>query len=422
MKAQEKPFLPADFILTGFFTDSDCYTAKGDIMADNERSDGKVTDLVDYRKKRKRKKAVTKLIIVLAIFVLVFVAAANFSDIVEPLRGIASKIDTKTSDEIGFPIKLTGSASYSFDSFGDSFSLLTDTYLYTYGMNGGQNYAVRHSYSKPVQCTNSSRILLYDKDYNSFALYNKTRLVYSNTVEEKIVFASLGNKDSAAIVTNSDRYSNIIYIYNGNGEWRYTRKFIDENIMGVCFSSDERYIYAAAMGAENGEMYTTIYKYDITDESEAIWSYKHVGASIPLKMYVKKGNVCVLYDNRGVSLKESSGEPVGETGFSGTVLCCDDADSFMGVVYLDTSSNKKKLTAIDYDMNTLSVTAVTANINEVAADGGTVYIVQSGTLTGFNADMETVMEKPLSDDYTSFLKIGNSVLFLGYNKVDIENL
>lgn len=393
-------------------------------MSDNERSDSKVTDLVEYRKKRKRKKAATKLIIVLVIFVLVWVIAANFSAIVEPLRGIVSKIDTKTTNEVGFPIKLTGSASYSFDSFGDSFSLLTDTYLYTYGMNGGQNYAVRHSYSKPVQCTNSSRILLYDKDYNSFALYNKTRLVYSNTVEEKIVFASLGEKDSAAVVTNSDRYtySNIIYVYNGNGEWRYTRKFIDENIMGVSFSSDERYIYVAAIGAENGEMYTVIYKYDVTNESDAVWSYKYVGASIPVKMFVRKGNVCVLYDNGGISLKESSGEPVGEKFFSGTVLCCDGADSFMGVVYLDSSSNKKMLTAIDYDMNVLGAKVVSTNINEVKADGGTVYIVQSGTLTGFNSDLETVVEKSLSDEYISFVKIGSSVLFLGYNTVDIENL
>lgn len=391
-------------------------------MADNDRSGSKVTDLVDYRKKRKRKKAVTKLIIVLAIFILALVIAANFSAIIEPLQGIASKIDTKTSYEVGFPIKLTGSASYSFDCFGDNFSLLTDTYLYTYGMNGGQNYAVRHNCSKPVQCTNSSRILLYDKDYSSFALYNKTRLVYSNTVEEKIVFASLGNKDSAAVVTNSDKFSNIIYIYNGNGEWRYTRKFLDENIMSVKFSSDERYIYVAAIGAENGEMYTVIYKYDVTNESDAVWSYKHIGASIPVKMYVKKGNVCILYDNLAVSLKESSGELVGEKEFSGTVLCCDGSDSVIGVVYLDSSSNKKLLTAFDYDMNVLSAKTVSTNINEVIADGGTLYIVQSGMLTGYNTDMEAVVEKPLSDDYISFVKIGKSVLFLGYNTVDIENL
>lgn len=387
-------------------------------MTENGKGSGKVTDLVEYRKKRRRKKAVTKLVVVLAVFVLAVVIAANFNAIVEPFRGIASKIDTKTSDDVGFPIKLSGSASYSFERFGDGFSLLTDTYLYTYRMDGGQNYAVRHSYSKPVRCSNSSRILLYDKDYSSFSVYNKTRLVYSHTVEEKIICAFLGDKDSAAIVTNSDRYSNIIYIYDGSGEWRYTRKFIDENITGIHFSSDERYIYVAAVGAENGEMYSVIYKYDITNETDAVWSYKRKGASIPLNIYLKKGNVCVLYDNYGVSLKESDGSLVGEKTFTGTVLCCDSSDSAMGIIYLDSASNKKVLTAVDYEMNAVSSKTVSTNINVLCADGDRFYIVQSGELLGFNTDMETVTEEPLSDDYVSFVKIGNSVLFLGYNTVD----
>ena len=105
--------------------------AKGDIMADNKNSDSKITDLVEYRKKRKQKKAVTKLIVVLVLFISVWVIAANFSTIVEPLRGIASKIDTKTSEEVGFPIKLTGSASYSLTALGTVF-LCLPIHIYTH--------------------------------------------------------------------------------------------------------------------------------------------------------------------------------------------------------------------------------------------------------------------------------------------------
>ncbi|MCM1488086.1 MAG: DUF5711 family protein, partial [Firmicutes bacterium] len=250
-------------------------------MAENDNSSKKVSDLMAYKKKRKQKSLIVKLIAVLAIFILAIVIAANFSAIVEPLRGIASKIETKTSDEVGFPIKLSGSASYSFDSFGDNFSLLTDTYLYTYGMNGGQNFAFRHGYSNPIQYTNTKRVLLYDKDYYGFSLYNKTRQLYSERLEDKIVFASLGGDDTAAVVTNSDRYSNIIYIYDGRGEWKYTRKYIDENVMNVQFSSDERYIYVCVMGVENGEIYTAVNKYDTTAETDAVWTYKLQRSSIP---------------------------------------------------------------------------------------------------------------------------------------------
>ena len=379
-------------------------------------------DLMEYRKRRKQRRLITKLVIVLLIFTVILIIAANFSSIIEPLRGFASRIDTKTSDEVGFPIKLPGSASYSFDSFGDSFLLLTDTYLYTFGMNGGQNYALRHGYSNPTQCSNSKRILLYDKDYNAFSLYSKTSLIYSGSVEEKIVFASLGSSEAAAIVTNSDRYSNIIYIYNGKGEWRYTRKFIDENVMNVRFSSEERYIYVSTIGVEKGEIYSAIYKYDTTNESDAIWSYRLSNSSIPLDMYIKGGRVHAVYDNYVVSLSETDGSVIGEREIIGTVRCCDFSDSFDAVVYNDTSTNRNVLAVFDNEMDLISTKVVNPNIDRVIVDGNNVFIVESGTLYGYNSEAEAIVEKPLKEDYVSFIKIGSSVLLLSYNSVDIENI
>ena len=391
------------------------------MAASNERKT-QPADLTEYRKKRKQKRMLTKLVIVLLIFTVILIIAANFTSIIEPFRGFASRINTKTSDEVGFPIKLPGSASYSFDSFGDSFLLLTDTYLYTFGMNGGQNYALRHGYSNPTQCANSKRILLYDKDYNSFSLYSKSSLIYSGSVEEKIVFASLGSNEASAIVTNSDRYSNIIYIYNGNGEWRYTRKFIDENVMNVQFSSEERYIYVSTIGVENGEIYSALYKYDITNESDAIWSYRLNSSSIPMDMYVKGGRVHIIYDNYAVSISETDGAVIGERAVPGTVVCCDFSDSFDAVVYIDSSTNREMLTVLDNEMTVLSSKAINPNINRIIADGNNIFVVESGKLYGYNSHAETVIEKKLADDYVSFIKIGRSVLLLGYNSVDIENI
>ena len=391
------------------------------MSAGNEQNN-QPADLVEYRKKRKQKRMLTRLIIVLLIFTVILIIAANFTSIIEPLRGLASRIDTKTSDDVGFPIKLPGSASYSFDSFGDSFLLLTDTYLYTFGMNGGQNYALRHGYSNPTQCSNSKRILLYDKDYNNFSLYSKTSLIYSGSVEEKIIFTSLSNNDTAAIITNSDRYSNIIYIYNGSGEWRYTRKFIDENVMNVKFSSEERYIYVSTIGVENGEIYSAVYKYDITNESDAIWSYKLNSFSIPLDMHIGGGRVHIVFDNLAVSVSETDGTVIGKMDFPGTVLCCDFSDSLNAVVYTDSSTNRKVLVMLDSEMAIVSSKSVNPNIDRIIADGSNVYLVESGMLYGFDSKSEAIVEKQLFDDYVSFVKIGNSVLLLGYNSVDIETI
>lgn len=391
-------------------------------MAEKESTGVKTSDLTEYRKKRKRKSFYKKLFIIGAIGAAVLLVAVNFSSIVEPLRGIASRIDTKTSEDVGFPIRLPGSASYSFDRFGNDFFLLTDTYLYTFGIDGGQYYALRHGYSNPNRCSNSKRILLYDKDYGGFSLYNKTSVIYSSEVEEKIVFAALSGGESAAIVTNSDRYSNIVYIYDGNGNWRYTRKFIDENVMNIEFSSDERYIYVSVIGVENGDIYSAVYKYDISSESDAVWSHKLSQSSIPVKMSAANGKLRIVYDNYVLSLNESDGTEAGSKEFQGTVRCCDFSSSAIGVIYLDSATNKAVLTVFDSDASVLSSKTVTPNINRIVAEGTTMYIVESGMLRGFDTEGQIVAEKKLNNDYVSFVKIGSSVLLLSYDSVDIETI
>lgn len=391
-------------------------------MSEDNNSVNKTADLEEYRKKVKQRKLLVKLIIILALILGFFILVLNLSDIMDSLKGIASKIDTKTSNDVGYPIKLSGSASYSFESFGENFSLLSDTYLYTYNLDGGQNYALKHSYSKPVHCANSKRILLYDKDYNDFSLYSKTRMIYKGSVEEKIVFGTISNKDTVAIVTNSEKYSNNVYIYNGNGEWKYTRKFLNENVMNVGFSSDDRYIYTVTLGAENGDIYSSVYKYDTTNESEAVWSYKLTKASIPLKVIVKKNRVCVIYDNCAVSLNEADGSLQGEKEFQGTITCFDNSDSVIGLIYYDSSSNKDVLMSFDYDMSNIASTVVNPSVNKIITDGNSMYIIQSGKITGYNSEMKLTAEKQVSDDCVSFVKIGSSFLLLGYNSIEMETL
>lgn len=391
-------------------------------MADNDTNGKKTASLDEYRKKVKQKKLLVKLIIILFLFIGAMIIAVNIDNITESLRGVASKIDTKTSSDVGYPIKLSGSASYDFKRFGDSFSLLSDTYLYTYAMNGGQNYALKHSYSKPVHCSNSRRILLYDKDYNDFSLYSKTRLIYKGEVEEKIVFGVLSDNDSAAIVTNSKKYSNIIYIYNGKGEWKYTRKFLDENVMNIGFSSDDKYIYTVTMGTENGDIYSMIYKYDINSEEEAIWSCKITKSSIPLNVYVEKNRVCVIFDNYCLSLNESDGTMQGEKELQGIVTSCDRSDSMIGVIYYDSSANKSVMMSLDYDINVIGSGIVYPHINQLIVDGDTMYIMQTGKISGYDSRIQQIYEKSIADDYVSFLKIDNSFLLLGYNNINKEDL
>ena len=96
----------------------------------------KKTNLTQLRKSARNRKNLLRLLAVLICVCLLAAVWINADTIFEPLRGIASKIETRTSTSVGFPVSLPGSAGYSFEEFGENFSLLTDTYLYTYKTTG----------------------------------------------------------------------------------------------------------------------------------------------------------------------------------------------------------------------------------------------------------------------------------------------
>ncbi len=382
----------------------------------------KTVNLTQYRKKKKRKSQIIKLTLFLLAAIMLFYVWVNAEQIFEPLRGIASKIETKTSNDVGFPIKLPGSASYSFKRFGDHFSLLTDTYLYTYETTGAQVYALRHGYSNPSQNTSSRRILIYDKAAYSFAVYNRTSLIYQQTVDDKIVYGMIAENDMAAIVTNSVRYSNVIYVYDSGGNWKYTRKLADENVMQICFS-DEEHIIVSTMSVDNGEIVVNYYRFSIQSSEGYDWKYSFKGNSLPCGMYADSNKVISVCDNRAVLLNQSDGSLAAEYEFAGELRGFEINAEKTAVYYHDVSQNRSAVAVLDEALQPEAVYIVTSAVRRLVLDGEKLYVLDGSRLKIFGGEADGGQSSILfKEDYTDFIKIGGSVYLLGYDAVAEERI
>lgn len=383
----------------------------------------KKTNLSQLRKTAKTRKNLLKLLAVLIVVCLLAAVWINADTIFEPLRGIASKIETRTSTSVGFPVSLPGSAGYSFEEFGDNFSLLTDTYLYTYKTTGEQIYALRHGYSNPSQVTTDRRILLYDKASYSFALYNKTSLIYEKTVEDKILFGALSNDDMAAIVTNSPRYSNILYVYDSGGNWKYTKKFADENVMNVAFSDDGEHIIVSTISVESGEIVTSLYKYSTKNDESYKWKYSFRGNSLPCGLYADIHKVICICDNTAVMLNCSTGELINEYNFGGNLRDYQISPEFTVIYYNDVSTNRNTIVSLDGSMLPVSIVNAGANAQKILLDNDTVYVLDGMQIKIFRGTLlDADTTHPLKEDYSDFIKIADSVYMLGYDTVNTERI
>lgn len=383
----------------------------------------KKTNLTQLRKSARNRKNLLRLLAVLICVCLLAAVWINADTIFEPLRGIASKIETRTSTSVGFPVSLPGSAGYSFEKFGENFSLLTDTYLYTYKTTGEQIYALRHGYSNPSQVTTDRRILLYDKASYSFALYNKTSLIYEKTVEDKILFGTISDNDMAAIVTNSPRYSNILYVYDSGGNWKYTKKFADENVMNVAFSDDNEHIIVSTISVESGEIVTSFYKYSIKSDETYKWKYSFRGNSLPCGLYADIHKVICVCDNTAIMLNCSTGELINEYNFGGNLRDYQISSDFTAVYYNDVSTNRNTIVSLDGDLKPVSVVNAGANAQRILLDNDTVYVLDGMQIKIFRtALLNADTALPLTEDYSDFIKIADSVYLLGYDSVNTERI
>lgn len=386
--------------------------------SENKSKKPKAVNLTSYRNKKNRNKSIAKLVLVFLAALAFVLIWYNASTIFEPLRGIASKIENKTSYDVGFPVNLPGSTEYSFKSSGEIFSLLTDTYLYTYKTSGEQIYALKHGYSKPQQITSDKRILLFDKSAYSFALYSKTSLIYNKVLDDKILYANIGNGDMVAIVTDSSRYSNVLYVYDGGGNWKYTKKFADENIMQVSFI-DDTYIIVSTISVDSGEIVTNYYKFSIKSTEGPVWSYSFKGNSLPCGLYANNSYIISVCDNIVVALNSDDGSYINSFSYKGVLRHFDISSDYCTIQYNESSTNKNNLVVLNGKCEPIASTTVTSNTQRIINDSGTVYILDGIHLKSLDVGAGEENETALfNEDYTDFIKIGDDIMLLGYDTVN----
>ncbi|MCL2086976.1 MAG: DUF5711 family protein [Oscillospiraceae bacterium] len=375
-------------------------------------------DIVAYRRKDKLKNFLKGLIVFLALVSTVALIVLNWDSIIEPLGGIGAQIQTRTSSEVGFPVRLPGSAGYSFARFGDNFLLLTDTYLYNYRQSGEQMYAFQHLYGSPIMISGKDRVLLYNHSATDFSIFNHGSQLHKEETEQKIVAAFLGNNDMVAIVTASRRFSNELYVYDKNGKQRFIRRFIDENVTAVDFSPDGSFIYIATIKAQSGAHFGTVQKFDLRSEGEAIWSHTFMRGSWVLKMNVSDNYVHLLCDDLFAALDTAKGEIVGVYEYEGNLRFFDSSDSFSVLGVLDIISNDNILITLDQKSSVISTKSMPNNLKQVEVYKNIVYTLEGELLNSYDREFKQTGQHLLTGEYDGFVVIDNSAFLLGFDVVE----
>jgi len=376
------------------------------------------------RKRKRREKRLAMTVIFALVAVLVLFAASNWEAVVGHFEGIGERTLWSGTSDAGFPVRLPGSAG-SIDSFDNGFMLLTETYVYTYGANGGQRFAHRHGYSTAKAAVSGRRILVYDKNGRQFSLFGRSGLIYENDTDERIVYANIGENGSAAVVFRSDVHANVLEIYDNSGNWRYTKRFADENIMQVAFISSDNDIIVTTVGFDSGNMTAAVRRLDTSSDDESgLWRAELPENTIPFAIHVRGRSVFVLGDSALFVLDSRSGELIGSYEYRGNLIDYVFSDNGCVLLVNDFTAGEIKLISLGRSAELLGSAEVSQGASQVEIHRGNAAVLEPDAIALFEGGGRDTGELPLrerlalSEGFSRFAYVRGDILLLGYNTVE----
>ena len=368
----------------------------------------KRNDINDFRKKRRARKARLNVAIVTLFGLIILLIALNWGKIISPLKDAALDVGKG-----GFPVNLPGSTDYVLDELGDNFCLLTDTYFYTYNSDGAMISNVQHGMQSAALSSNSRRALLYDRNGRELKLYNRIGEIYNTATEDTIDFAQISHGERCAVVTKSSKYSNCLFVFNGEGQqifrWASPLYLIDR----VAFSQDDNSIFAAVCGADNGELEYRLLRFDLDNDDGNVWE-TYIGKHMVFSLEQSDGEVFAVTAGGAYIVDAGSGEVTAQNDFVKTVSQIPGGE-FRAVLFSDTAGGNV-LTVYDETLDGSAALGL-QNVTRVRADGKRLFVLSKRMLTVLDDGLNTVSEIELDDDYSDMLIIGGSAYLLGYNTV-----
>lgn len=373
----------------------------------------KKDDISLFRRKNEAKRFMFRLLVIIAVILLIMVLATNWTTIISPFKDAALDIG-----DGGFPVDLPGSTDYVIEELGENFCLLTDTYFYTYNSDGAMIMNVQHGLQKPVISSSSRRALIYDRSGKDFRLYSRTGEVYRASTEETIDFAEIGHNERCAVITKSTKYSNCLYVYNGDGEkifrWASPMFLIDR----VEFSENDNSIFAAVCGAENGELIYRIIRFDLDNEEGSIWQ-TDIGSHMVFSMECSREELFVVTASGVRLLDTETGDVTAEYGSVKTVSQIPGG-GIRSVLFRD-SAGKDILTVYGDGLEPAAAKTLD-DVTRVCCSGNALYVLDGRSLIKYDNMLNELSRIELEDDYSDMLVIGSNAYLLGYNIVQRQAL
>ncbi len=378
-------------------------------------------DIVEQKKRQKRKKNLIRFIIILSLFIIGVVIYITSELWLPKLRGLGKQYSTIVNDgrlaEGNFPIEITDSQTFQLDCTENMVCVLSDASIYFYSEEGGLIKRRQHAYANAIMDSVSDKVLLYEHGGYRFSVEDRNGIIYSKTLKENIMLVRLSEEGYTAVVTTSQNYDCEITVYDRDGEMIYERSCV-ESVNDISFVDESKGCVISYIYAENGSLVTSVQETSFTESGE---KWKSPGLDT---LGVETGgysggaavigiDACGYVDNSGNirSLYRYDGEFAGgdcENGKSAVIINSYEIRKYVAALF-----NGEGNEPIEISFDTPLV--------DVIVQDGLAYIMSQDSVVAYDFEGGLRSTAQISDSYKGFVRSDGYVFLKGYDKIDRIN-
>ncbi len=380
------------------------------------------TDIKEIRRQKLRERFLIKVMIALFLVLTVVFIYANRDKWFPKLEGIGGKYEDALESDGSFPISVSGSVEYQLDVSGDNLVVLSNTGLKVYSKNGSLTANFQHAYSTPVLHTSSKRILVYDNGGVKFRVDAKNKAVYEKTLDDNILLARVSDEGYAAVVTTSDMYVCLLYVFDENGKNVYTRG-CTEKITDITFAEQSTACYAVSTDVLNGHLISQIQYFKFfEDENSTLPGDKTIGgnsATLALdSVFFDDGGYLTIGDSMA-AYYNSAGNVDKLYSYSDELISyCTDSDGRAALLFENTDMRCTNLVLLQRGAQNTPVLTLPQSCNCITINGDEVYTCVDGALVSYKFDGTASKNIGVSLKASDIAIIEDYAYLLGYDKIE----
>lgn len=336
-----------------------------------------------YRSKRKKQMQMHRFIVVLVVLGIGLLLVLGYYGV--------TKLSISSEEGGGnFPVKLSGDLILQNEMMGSQTVILTDKELLFYNKQGNLLRKISHGDFSPAISCSSDKVLLYDMGGVNFRVESSSGTLLTKSSSNDIIMGKIAENGNIVIVSEDDRYSCRLTVYDKNGDEIFKWYLADNYITAFDFVDSGDGCVVAAVGVSDGFTTTTVYGLDFSKEKEQYQST--ITGSLPVAVNVMDNRTQVVCDNQLVLL-DKNGSQLHAVPFTQSLKQVVAASDYYTVLLFG-EEVKSTSTMVVYDANASVVGSSSSSerIRRIDSDGKHVTALYDDKIICYDMSLEQTRE------------------------------